>query len=213
MKTIGDIFKEKRNEKKLSLEEVERATKIRHKFLTALENGEYDKLPQATFTRGFVKNYSEFLNLSTNEMLALYRREYDETQDKKLLPKGLSETMDNEIVFVTPKRLTIFFIALLFLGFFIYLFNEYNQLAGAPMLMVTSPTENSVVTNKELEVTGKADADVTLKINNQTVSLRDSAFDQTVILTDGLNTITVTATGKRGKTTTIERHVRLLQNR
>ncbi len=212
MKTIGGIFKKKREEKKLDLVQVERATKIRVKYLQALENGDYDKLPQSTFTRGFVKNYSEFLGLPVAEMLALYRREYDETEEKKLLPQGVSETSDQVIALVSPRKVTILLVIFLFLGFFAYLFGQYQQLAGSPSLEIFTPSENSVVSKKDLEVKGKTDPDNTLKINDQTVTLQNGTFDQFVVLTEGLNTITIETIGKRGKTTTIERHVRVLGN-
>ncbi len=210
MKTIGQIFREKREEKKLTWEEVEKAIKIRKKFLAALEKGEYDKLPQATFTRGFVKNYSEFLGLSANEMLALYRREYDERKVESLLPEGVTKPFEEELVLITPKRLTIFFVFLLLAGFFFYLFSEYRQLAGAPMLMVVSPQENTTTSQKEISVVGKTDPDATIKINNEQVTFKNGSFIQTISLSEGLNTITILATGKRGKSVTIDRHVRLV---
>lgn len=206
MKTIGQIFKSKREEKKLDLTQAERATKIRLKYLEALENGDYKKLPQSAFTRGFIKNYSEFLGLPVSEMLALYRREYDKREEKKLLPESV---VKEDLVFITPKRLTIIFIILLFFGFFGYLFWEYQSLAGAPALMVISPSDNSIVSSRSIDVTGRTDPDALVKINDQTVGLQNGIFDQNLELTGGLNTITVTATSKRGKTATVVRHVQL----
>lgn len=211
MKTIGQIFKGKREQRKITLAEVEKATKIRQKFLEALEKGEYDKLPQAAFTRGFVKNYAEFLGLPTWEILALYRREYDEGKDKKLLPEGVVES-GTELTLITPTRLTVFFLALLFLAFFAYLFSGYQQLAGAPLLVVTKPLENSEVNSKEIVVAGKTDQEVVVKINEQMVNVQNGSFNQAIVLSEGLNTITISAIGKRGKTTTVERHIRLLDS-
>ncbi len=113
MKTIGEIFKQKRLHGNITIADVEKATKIRKTYIEALEGGNYDKLPPAAFTRGFVKNYSEFLGLPASEILALYRREFDEQNDKRLLPKSVSEPIYNGIFSLTPKRITYLSVFLL----------------------------------------------------------------------------------------------------
>ena len=63
MKRVGQILKEERLRRKLTLDDIEKYTKIRRKVLEALEEGDYSKLPAETFVKGFIKNYGEFLNL------------------------------------------------------------------------------------------------------------------------------------------------------
>ncbi len=91
MLKAGEILAAKRKEKNLSLLEAEEATKIRAKFLSALEAGDYKKLPNLTIARGFLKNYAEYLGLEQKSVLAVFRRETEEA--KRLpLPKGMAET-------------------------------------------------------------------------------------------------------------------------
>ena len=80
---------EQRTKKGYTLEEVSKATKIRVSFLECIEKGEYKKLPSGTYAHGFVKNYAKFLGLPENELLALFKREYDEEKFLKVLPEGL----------------------------------------------------------------------------------------------------------------------------
>ena len=75
MKTVGEILKQTRLQKKITLEEIEKATRIRKKFLIAFEENQLDKLPTFTFSRGFLKNYSEFLGLNENDLIAIFRRQ------------------------------------------------------------------------------------------------------------------------------------------
>ncbi|TSC61071.1 MAG: transcription regulation protein, partial [Parcubacteria group bacterium Gr01-1014_107] len=68
-------LKEARVSKGYTLEQVEKATKIRSKFLTAIESDDYARLPSPLYAKGFVKNYGDFLGLESSRMLAFFRRQ------------------------------------------------------------------------------------------------------------------------------------------
>jgi cytoskeleton protein RodZ len=70
--TLGQLFKNKRNELGRSLEQISASTRIHIKTLTALENDEYAELPARTFTRGFIITYCKALRLDSNEVLKNY---------------------------------------------------------------------------------------------------------------------------------------------
>ena len=103
MLTAGEILKAKRLEKGLTYQDVEKKIRIRQKYLKALEEDSLDMLQGKTYVRGFVKNYSEFLGLPTEELLAILRRQYDEKQKKELLPKGLSNPISKNFIFRNKK--------------------------------------------------------------------------------------------------------------
>lgn len=69
---IGSSLKAAREARKLSLEEVEEETKIRRKYLQALENEQYDVLPGQVYARAFLKNYARFLNLDVEEVMIAF---------------------------------------------------------------------------------------------------------------------------------------------
>ncbi|MDD4237169.1 MAG: DUF4115 domain-containing protein [Desulfotomaculaceae bacterium] len=79
---IGNSLKEAREARKLSLEEVEEGTKIRRKYLQALENEQYDVLPGKVYAKAFLKNYARFLNLNVEEVMETF----DYTQVKETPP-------------------------------------------------------------------------------------------------------------------------------
>ena len=94
--------------------------------------------------------------------------------------------------------------------FFIYLVYSYFRYAGAPALNLNSPSKNAVVSEEQIEVSGKTDPDATLMINNQPVSLNENgSFSTKVTLTPGLNTITVVSSNKFHRQTTLTRNLRL----
>ncbi|MFZ1465118.1 MAG: RodZ domain-containing protein [Anaerolineae bacterium] len=67
MVELGQWLRETRETKGLSLAQVEGATRIRQKYLAALESGEPEELPGDVPTRGFLRNYATFLGLDADE--------------------------------------------------------------------------------------------------------------------------------------------------
>lgn len=72
-KRIGLVLKEAREARKLSLKDAARDTNIILGYLEALESEDYSKFPGETYVLGFLKTYSEFLNLDTDHLINMYR--------------------------------------------------------------------------------------------------------------------------------------------
>jgi cytoskeletal protein RodZ len=70
--TFGERLKREREMREVSLKEVTTATRIGPRFLEALENEEWDKLPGGVFNRGFVRAIARFLGLDEENLLAEY---------------------------------------------------------------------------------------------------------------------------------------------
>ena len=75
---VGEVLKTARERKGVDLSRAERETKIRARHLAALEAGDFDDLPAPVYTKGFLRNYSTYLGLDAEEMLARWRREVDQ---------------------------------------------------------------------------------------------------------------------------------------
>jgi cytoskeletal protein RodZ len=70
--TFGERLKREREMREVTLKEVTTATRIGPRFLEALENEEWDKLPGGIFNRGFVRSIARFLGLDEENLLAEY---------------------------------------------------------------------------------------------------------------------------------------------
>lgn len=70
--TFGDCLKREREMREVSLEEICAATRIGTRFLDAMENEEWEKLPGGVFNRGFVRAVARYLGLDEETMLAEY---------------------------------------------------------------------------------------------------------------------------------------------
>lgn len=69
IKSIGEIFKQRRKEMNLSLKEVENATSIRMSYLQAIEEGEMNKLISPIYAQGFLKQYAAFLGIDGEKIV------------------------------------------------------------------------------------------------------------------------------------------------
>lgn len=75
MGQLGDTLHERRTALGMSLEHAERATRVRARLLEALELGEYDRLPNPGYVRGYISSYARLLELDPLPLLAMYRAE------------------------------------------------------------------------------------------------------------------------------------------
>ena len=203
----GDRLLEERVKKGLTLDEVSKATKIRSSFLSNIEKGEYKKLPSGAYAHGFVRNYAKFLGLPEHELLALFKREYDEEKFQRVLPEGLIRKEDSPFKKIrlqqTSKILILVFIALV-----AYIIFQYRAAIFNPSLDVSSPKENSIILSQTVTVVGKTDLNSTVFINNETASLdKDGNFTKTINVFPGKAKITIKAVNNFNKTTILERYI------
>ena len=70
--TLGVELRAARESRDLSLEQVEKQTRIRIHYLAALEADEYTELPSAVQARGFLRNYARFLGLDADNLEARF---------------------------------------------------------------------------------------------------------------------------------------------
>jgi cytoskeleton protein RodZ len=77
MPDIGATLQEARMRARIDISEVEAATKIRAKYLRAIENEEWDMLPGPTFVKSFLRTYAEYLGLDARLLVEAYKLRYE----------------------------------------------------------------------------------------------------------------------------------------
>ena len=89
MPNIGDTLREARMRQHLDIADVESRTKIRAKYLRALENEEFGMLPGPTFVKTFLRTYAEALGLDPQVLVEEYRATYETREEaEQLQPLG-----------------------------------------------------------------------------------------------------------------------------
>ena len=83
MESIGDFFKQVREAKGLTIDEVASKTRIRTDFVKALEDGNFAKLPDQVFARGFVRSYARSLGLDEDDAIRRFDQSGGAYYDKQ----------------------------------------------------------------------------------------------------------------------------------
>ena len=203
---VGQKLREQRVTKGLTVEEVSKATKIRASYLLAIEKGEYQKLPASTYIQGFVRNYAKYLNLKEEEVLAIFRREFDEEKTFKILPEGLvKEDFPIKRIRLADTAKIIILLAIILLGYILF---QYRFAIISPPLEISTPLDGAVVSSRTIIVSGKTDPNATVFVNNENVSLdSDGNFKKSINVFPGKTVIRVKAINYFGKEKILERHI------
>jgi cytoskeletal protein RodZ len=86
MADIGAMLREARMRQRIDISEVESETKIRAKYLRALENEEWDLLPGPTYVKSFLRTYAEALGLDGKLLIEEYKLRHERLSDVELQP-------------------------------------------------------------------------------------------------------------------------------
>lgn len=208
MKTVGEILKKARQEKKIELETVERKLRIRKKFLTALEDNDWSKLPSLPYIKGFLRNYSLYLNLKPEEMIAVFRRQYAQKEKKPLMPSGVANPLNQPLLRITPKVVVTLITSFFTIVFFTYLFFQYRAFTSPPSLEIQKPREGEVLFSDKTPLEGKTDSDAVVSVNGQKIAVSDDgAFSTNINLSPGINTILIESVSKHGKKQSVTRTI------
>lgn len=207
MKTVGEILKNKREEKKVELETVENNTKIRKKFLQALEADEWQSLPSVIYARGFIKNYAEWLGLDSAYVLSVYRRQLGRNEKEKIIPAGVSQPLNESFFRITPGKIMTVFISLILLVFFFWLFGQYRAAFMEPRIEWKTPKDNEIIRNEKLILSGQVEKGASLTLNGQPLEVKEGKFYKELEVSSGTIQLNLEATNKFGKKTEMKRTV------
>lgn len=160
MADIGQNLKAAREARGLTIENIEEKTKIQRRYLTAIENGEFEKLPGDFYVRAFIKQYAEVVGLNGNELLNDFHAtvptpqpdEYVENSNENKVErvkrttnnkKGLWKNYIPQAIIVVGVVVVIGIIYLVYTSFF------------AQPNKSTSPKPDNIIVNSKVESSSK----------------------------------------------------------
>jgi cytoskeletal protein RodZ len=127
MKEIGKLLKEKRGKMNISFTDVYKATKIREKYISAIEDGDMSVFFAEVYYRSFVRSYAEYLGFDPEELferLSIEKRLLKELASKEEKNSGMKIELDGKASqknkIGTKKLLVIFIVAAAFFVFFLF---------------------------------------------------------------------------------------------
>lgn len=210
--SIGDKLKRARIRRKISVAEIEEATRIRAKFLLALESDSWDQIPSEVYGRGYLEAYAEFLKLPVDSLMkqydkarAMYKRH--DAADLELAPTAKQKEPK---FLLTPKFfITTFAIgaAIAFVGIIAL---QVMNFTAAPFLEIATPVQAKATGTSQLElyadsfsVNGRTAIGASVTVNAKPVAvLGDGSFTQSVPVQRGVNAIVIEAVNASGNKST-----------
>lgn len=150
MPTMGEVLREARYRLHVPLEEAEEYTKVRKKYLIALEEDDYSELPAPVYARGFLQLYAEFLGIDPQFADKLYQPPQEAAATTQIRPaaSGIPAAAG-----VSLRMVVTFFLAVLgvaAIGFLYWQYADYTsnnaQADAAPKAAaLTTPTSYQLV--------------------------------------------------------------------
>jgi transcriptional regulator with XRE-family HTH domain len=199
---LGEVLRTAREARGVDLARVERDTKIRARYLTALETGDYAELPGAVYTKGFLRNYGAYLGLDPEYLVDLFRLESAQPSSDRpsvpVPPRPITTRRSRPLV-VTPGAILAVLLTVAVAAFIIYLVAELVTFGRTPALSVTDPAGDIASYDKmEYLIVGVTEPNSRVTVEglreNPTVTAdANGNFEIDIALVPGSNVITLQA--------------------
>lgn len=202
-------LKEARLRRGISLEKMAEVTHVNIAYLKALEECRLHELPHgAVYTRQYIRLYAEAVGLPEETLLKSFHVERGWERAKNKAPSQAEPSINKKSFLNIPKfvRGALVFgasgILVAFVAFQMMRFLE------PPKLAVSNPPDGFVTSANVIVVDGQTEKEALVHINGTpVVKSEEGTFTESIPLERGLNTISIQATKKSGKQTTLTRTI------
>src|SRR3989344_5174833 len=210
--TLGELLTGYRAHLGLSVNEIARLCKIQARYLQALEDGDYAKLPSAVYVKGFLKNLAIIYRTDSKKFLEQYEQEnLVEINLTDLTALGQKKADRPRFVF-TPRTAAFTVIGLVGLGMLGYLYFQISSLRRPPELAITSPFADSTLDSGLAVVSGRTESGAAVFLNGQPITVDiQGMFSESLSLAPGNNELTIKAVNRFGRETVVTRSVFLVE--
>lgn len=197
---LGARFRRARKRLGSDLFDVEMKTKIRSKYLEALENDDFANLPADAYTKGFVIRYANFLGIDENRALNDYFKQKSNFHLSNGDILSPNKSYREAGIIITPKIFAPIVLGLFIVGMFVYLAVQIYGFAAAPELAIYSPNNNSIINSENIEINGNTSKQADVYINEQKVQVSsDGTFSVDYKMLPGINVISIKSVNKADK--------------
>lgn len=207
MADIGDKLRSARKAKGMSIEDIEKITKIQRRYLTAIENNEFDQLPGDFYVRAFIRQYADIVGLDGKELLEDFQSEVPEAKPEEYVENSIDnkseeirETTNNKKGLwksYLPKVAVIVGILLVILVIYLvyaHLFSGSNQQSANNASESVTVSSHVTSTKSSKKSTKKSEKKATSavkvsKLSNNSYRITGLKNNRTLKLSTGSSTV------------------------
>ena len=195
------MLRSARESRGLDRARIERDTRIRERYLAALERGAYDELPGEVYARGFLRTYARYLGLDADAMVALYRIETrGRNPATAAVPRARPRPRPQARAFVITPSIVVAAVLTVLVGALIaYLAYQIVTFARTPELRIVEPPGDVMDhAARTIVIRGVTEPNARVSVsglgeNPSVVADAGGAFAVTVDLVPGTNVVTLRA--------------------
>src|SRR6185369_11270350 len=136
--TLPERLLAARERKGVDLSRAERDTKIRARYLDALERGDWRALPGSVYTKGFLRNYALYLGLDPDDVLLTWRAERGDVRPSEpviVVPRPIQAPPRGFTI--SPGLIVALLLVLAVAAFAVYLGLQFLRFVRPPTIAVT----------------------------------------------------------------------------
>lgn len=139
MSQLGERLREARESQGISISQAAVETRILQRYIVALEDGDFQHLPGDVYARGFIRNYTEYLGIASDELIELYRRERGMSEPIRVVPVTTAPSVRRLML---PSFFGVFFVVLVLVGSSYLLLSTLNVVGeGSATQVAAQPTQ------------------------------------------------------------------------
>lgn len=142
---VGERLRDARELRGVDVYRVERDTKIRSKYLTALEDGDYTDLPGDVYTRGFLRNYATYLGLDADDIEEEWREEVGQAEPVRAIIVGPRPITIHRRFVLQQSHLAMAVVAVIVLIVAGYFGFQVTRYLSYPVLVVASAGPSPII--------------------------------------------------------------------
>lgn len=160
-------------------------TKIRKEILKLIESDDFSSFDSHVYAKGFIKNYAKFLNMDEEQLLGIYRRDFEfKTSDRKgfskPVKKEIQDKKESENKFeLTSKQLFFIIVSIVILSVGFLAIRLVLHAFKKPYLKITAPVEITAqfdgkieYPEKSIKLSGETEKNIKIYINEEPVTLK-----------------------------------------
>lgn len=199
MLSVGELLRREREKKNLTLQQVEKGTRIRARYLQSAEENKWDEFTSKVYISGVIRNYAKFLGMDVKKAEAYFRRDY-EKQEVMKFKKGVSEQYFKP----ETRRIMIGAFVSVFLLFFAYFAFQLKIYLSPPKVEITAPEKTIFRNVDRITIKGKTEKEAGITIFGERVfPTADGTFEYEYPLKKGRNELVVEVVGGNGRKTVV----------
>lgn len=198
-KNLSEILTQLMETENVSVEKLSSQTEIPSRFIIALREGEYNKLPAEPYVRGYLIKIAGVLRTESEGLIQAYKESVKEYKAK------MADVLPGNKYAATPVNKGIVAAVLAGLAIIAFIVFRFNSIFGIPSLNVDIPQH---ATEQNIKIMGSVRPGDRLTLNGESIFVDDEGnFEKDLFLSPGLNTYEFTVRRFLGKETSFIKQI------